>query len=236
MNSIRSDYAHTIRACYVTYVIQAIIVTIQPLLFVTFSTEFGFSLEELALLTTFNFLVQLIFDILCTKIVSHVGYRKAMLICMSLITLGLLGMVVFPYLTDPYIGLLLGTVIFGSGGGISEVLVNPIVLSCPTDSKEGALTLLHSFFCWGQVLVVLGSTAFFMLFGTGDWRILVVLWALVPAVNLIYFSLVPMNENEPGLEKEGTPFKQLFSMKVFWLFVILMLCGGAAEHAVGQWA
>ncbi|MCQ2069739.1 MAG: MFS transporter [archaeon] len=233
---VRDDYRHTFNACYITYVIQAALVTLAPLLFVTFSEEFSLGLDEITLLTTLNFGIQLVFDIISTKVIDRVGFRSAMIVSHILVSTGLVTMAFAPYVLDsPYMGLVLGTLVYGAGGGISEVVVNPIVVSCPVEDRSKALTILHSFFCWGQAIVVVLCTLFFVLFGTAQWSVMLCLWAVLPIANTAYVSLVPMADGKVS-GNDGNRINGLLKLKVFWLFVVLMLCGGAAEHAMGQWA
>ena len=187
--SISTNYNHTIYACYIGYITQAIVNNFLPLLFLTFRKQFGLSLDRITLLTTINFGVQLCVDLLSAKFVDRIGYRKCMMAAHVLAALGLAGVAVFPFtFPDPYAGLLLAVVLYAVGGGILEVLVSPIVEACPTDNKEAVMSLLHSFYCWGFLGVVLVSTIFFSAAGIENWRIMAVLWSIVPIINVFYFA------------------------------------------------
>ena len=235
--NIRTDERHTVRACYTAYVIQAIIVTFAPLLFITFSDEFSLSLERITLLTTVNFSVQLLFDLVCDPIVRRLGYRTTMVLSHAVMAAGLVCMAFLAdIMPDPYVGLLVSVVVYASGGGLSQILVNPIIVSCSKDSRGGALSMVHSMFCWGQVVVVLASTLFFAAFSTKDWRLLALLWAAVPAANMLYFMLVPIDEPGAHPERKRMSYRSLTSQPLFWLFIVLMVCSGACEHAMSQWA
>ena len=171
--SIRSNYQHTIYACYIGYIVQAIVNNFAPLLFLTFQSSFGLSLDKVSLLVTLNFGVQLVVDLLSAKFVDKIGYRPCMIAAHVLSALGLAGLAVFPFiLPNAYAGLIAAIMLYAVGGGLLEVLVSPIVEACPTEGKEAAMSLLHSFYCWGHVFVVLVSTAFFALFGTANWRVM----------------------------------------------------------------
>jgi len=137
-------------------------------------------------------------------------------------------------LPSAYVGLIAAVVLYAIGGGIIEVLVSPIVEACPTTKKEAAMSLLHSFYCWGHVGVVLVSTLFFTVFGVEKWRILACIWAIIPLCNVVYFSQVPIY-TVVG-ENEKIPLGKLLRQKVFWLFIVLMICAGASEQAMSQWA
>ena len=202
--SIRSNYQHTIYACYIGYIVQAIVNNFAPLLFLTFQSSFGLSLDKVSLLVTLNFGVQLVVDLLSAKFVDKIGYRPCMIAAHVLSALGLAGLAVFPFiLPNAYAGLIAAIMLYAVGGGLLEVLVSPIVEACPTEGKEAAMSLLHSFYCWGHVFVVLVSTAFFALFGTANWRVMACIWAIVPALNAVYFTKVPINTLSSGDGEAG---------------------------------
>lgn len=229
------DYNKTIRACFMSYIVQAIINNFVPLLFLTFEKEYGIPLSRIALLVTFNFGIQLLVDLLSAGVIDKVGYRISMITALALCALGLVSLVVLPGLfSNPWTGLLGAVMIYGAGGGLLEVLVSPVVEACPTENKEKAMSMLHSFYCWGHVGVVLISTVFFVLLGVDNWRILALFWALIPLYNMITFFRVPI---APLIkEDEGISFRTLIGKKIFWVFMILMVCAGAGEQAVSQWA
>lgn len=235
MKSISKNYNHTIYASYLGYITQAIVNNFAPLLFLTFAADYSLTLDKITLLTTINFLVQICVDFICTKVIDKIGYRIAIMAAHVFASAGLIGMAFLPdLLPDPYTGLLCAVVFYAIGGGIIEVLISPIVESCPTDKKEGAMSLLHSFYCWGHVAVVLVSTAFFNLLGIGSWKILACIWAIVPMFNIFYFSQVPLFEVSAGHEKLS--LGSLVRQKTFWLLIVMMVCAGASEQAMSQWA
>lgn len=234
--SIKTNYKHTVVAGVTGYFTQAIINNFVPLLFLTFQSSFKISITQMALLVTVNFCVQLLTDLAAVKIVDKLGYRACIVAAHVLAAVGLVGLSTFPFIfSSPYAGLILSVVVYAIGGGMIEVLVSPIIEACPTKNKEGMMSLLHSFYCWGVVAVVIISTVFFALFGISNWRILSICFATIPLLNAAYFCFVPifplMEEGEKSLS-----LKQLFSKKVFWLLLVMMLCAGASEHAVVQWA
>lgn len=234
-SKIRQSYEHTIYASYLGYITQAIINNFAPLLFLTFSRSFSLSLDEITLITTINFAVQLTVDFLCAKFIDKIGYRTAIISAHVFSALGLLGLAFLPSLLgNAYAGIMASVVLYAVGGGIIEVLISPIVEACPTEKKEAAMSLLHSFYCWGHVGVVLISTAFFTIFGIDNWEILAVVWAIVPIINCIYFSLVPIYTMETHGEENS--IKGLVKNKIFWLLMVIMICAGASEQAMSQWA
>lgn len=233
---MKADYKKTVNACFIAYIVQAVVNNFVPLLFLTFQSQYGIPLSKITFLITFNFSIQLVIDLLAAKFVDKIGYRASALSAHASAALGLCMLAFLPELTkDPFIGILISVVIYAVGGGLLEVIVSPIVEACPTDNKEAAMSLLHSFYCWGHVGVVLLSTLFFRFVGIGHWKILACLWALVPLLNMLAFFKVPI---APIIEEggQGLSFKELLKNKVFWLLMLLMLCAGSCEQAVSQWA
>ncbi|MBO5060812.1 MAG: MFS transporter [Clostridia bacterium] len=228
------NYKHTIYACYLAYTTQAIVVNFVPLLFLVFAADYGISLDKITMITTINFLVQLTVDLLSTKFLDKIGYRTAAILAHAFAAVGLLGLAVFTYLPNEYLGILISVVLYAIGGGLLEVIVSPIVEACPTDSKAGAMSLLHAFYCWGQVAVILISTAFFTFVGIEKWKLMACLWAVIPLVNIPYFTVVPIYSITGG--HEPMPLKKLLGQKLFWLLLVLMVCSGASEQAMAQWA
>lgn len=230
------SYKSTLAACYTGYVVQAVVNNFVPLLFLTFQDTYGISLSRITILITVNFLTQLIVDMLSAGFVDRAGYRASAVAAHAFAFAGLAGLAFLPDVTaDPFAGLLISVVVYAVGGGLLEVLISPIVEALPTKNKEKSMSMLHSFYCWGHVAVVLLSTLFFLVFGIDNWKILALLWALVPAANLVVFTKVPLyplvSEDE-----EGIPLTGLIKRPVFWIFLVVMTCAGASEQAVGQWA
>lgn len=231
------NFNHTVYACFSGYIVQAVTVNFAPLLFVTFQGQYGISLDKITLLVTINFGIQLLIDLLASRFVYRIGYRAAAIAAQIFAAVGLVSLAVLPeLLPNPYTGILIATLLYAIGGGLDEVIISPIVEACPTKKKEAAMSLLHSFYCWGQLFTVLASTAFFVIFGIDKWQYLACIWALIPILNTIFFSLVPMPR--VGGEDGGPDMKmgQLFRMKRFWILALIMLCGGAAELCISQWA
>jgi len=235
IQKIKTSYEHTIYASYLGYITQAIVNNFAPLLFLTFASTFDLSLAQITLITTINFMTQLIVDLICAKVIDRVGYRKSIVFAHITAALGLIGMSVFPYiLGDAYTGLIIAVILYAIGGGIIEVLISPIVEACPTEKKEAAMSLLHSFYCWGHVGVVVIATIFFAVFGIENWGVLAWLLALIPICNVIYFLLVPIYPIVD--EHHKLAFGTLLKQKSFWLLIVMMVCAGASEQAMSQWA
>lgn len=233
--NIRTKYEHTICASCLGYITQAIINNFVPLLFLTFQSQYGISLDKIGLLVTINFGIQLLVDFFAAGFVDRIGYRISIVAAHVLAALGLAGLAVFPQLLqNAYLGIILCVVCYAVGGGLIEVLVSPIVEACPTKRKEAVMSLLHSFYCWGHVVVVLLSTLFFLGIGIEHWSLLALLWAMLPLANAVYFLLVPIAM--PVKEGKGMSLLQLFKNRLFWVFFLLMLCAGASEQGMSQWA
>jgi fucose permease len=233
---MKNQYQKTIRACFASYIVQAIVNNFVPLLFLTFQSSYHIPLSRITMLVTINFGLQLLVDLASVGFVDRIGYRASMVLAHALAAAGLALLAVLPEaMPDPFMGILLAVAVYAVGGGLLEVLVSPVVEACPSDHKEQAMSLLHSFYCWGHVGVVLISTLFFALLGIGHWRMLALAWALVPLGNMIAFLRAPM----PPLMEEGQrgmTLGELARQKTFWAFLLMMLCAGASEQGVSQWA
>lgn len=230
------NYNHTVYACFIGYIVQAIINNFVPLLFVTFQSSYGIPISQITFLVTFNFGLQLIIDLISPTFIDKIGYRLSVMIAHIFACLGLILLTILPNLMDnAFIGLLISVMIYAIGGGLIEVLISPIVEACPTDNKQTAMSLLHSFYCWGHVAVVLISTIFFSIFGILNWKYLSIFWAIIPLLNTIFFARVPMVALVP---EDETPqsLKDLCKNRIFWVILLLMVCSGASEQAVSQWA
>lgn len=233
---MKNQYNKTITACFVGYIVQAIINNFVPLLFLTFQRTYNIPLSQITLLVTFNFGVQLLVDLLAIGFVDRIGYRVSMVMAHVLSAAGLILLTILPELfSSPFVGILISVMVYAVGGGLLEVLVSPVVEACPSDNKEKAMSMLHSFYCWGHVGVVLLSTVFFRSAGIENWKIMAVVWAVIPICNAFAFTRVPMaslmEEGESGLS-----MKELFASKIFWVLLLMMVCAGASEQAVSQWA
>lgn len=233
---MKDKYQNTMYACFVGYIVQAIVNNFVPLLFLTFESSYGIPLSQITMLITFNFGIQLLVDLLSAKFVDKIGYRVSIVMAHIFAALGLAGLVVLPdLLPNVFAGLLIAVVIYAIGGGLIEVLISPIMESCPSENKEKAMSLLHSFYCWGHVGVVLLSTLFFWFFGIADWKILALLWVIIPVCNGILFCKVPI---APLIEEgeTGMSLWELCKNRIFWILMLMMMCAGASEQAVSQWA
>ncbi len=233
---MKFQYKHTVYACFIGYVVQAIINNFAPLLFLTFQSQYGITLDKIALLTGLNFAIQLLVDLLSAKFADKIGYRPCIIGAHVFSTAGLILLAVLPdLLPNAYAGLCAAVVVYALGGGLLEVLVSPIMEACPGDEKAKAMSLLHSFYCWGHVGVVLLSSLFFAVFGIRNWKTMAVIWAIVPILNALFFAKVPIGSLlEEG--ESGFSIRELASMGSFWIFMLLMACAGSCEQAVSQWA
>ena len=233
---MRNQYNKTITACFLGYISQAIIVNFTPLLFLFFQRSYQIPLSRITLLVTLNFGVQLLTDLCSVGFIDKIGYRASLIIAHLFSALGLIFLTILPeVLPSPFAGILVSVMVYAVGGGLLEVLVSPVVEACPSDNKEKTMSMLNSFYCWGHAGVVLISTLFFHVAGIENWKTLAVVWALIPIGNAVAFAKVPiaslMEEGEKGLS-----LKELFRMKLFWVLMIMMICAGASEQAISQWA
>ena len=229
------NYKKTLVACYLGFVTQAISANYTPLLLVTFKRSYGISLAELALIPTVFYLTQLLIDIIAARYADKIGYRLCIVSSQALSALGLILMALLPeFLPTPYIGILIAVALYAVGSGLVEVLASPIVEACPFENKEGMMSLLHSFYCWGAVGVIAGSTLFFTIFGVENWKLLTWIWALIPLYNAFNFINCPINRlvEEGETTRSGTLLRQ----PVFWMLILLMTCAGASEASMAQWA
>ena len=232
---MKLTYKHTKYACYIGYVNQAIINNLAPLLFLTFHNQFGISLAAISGLISINFCVQILVDFVSVKFVDRLGYRFCTMFAFILSAIGLFALGILPnVMSNAYAGLVIATVINAIGGGLLEVLVSPIIEALPGDEKDSAMSLLHSFYCWGHVGVVLISTLYFNVFGISNWMYLPIIWSVVPLIALVLFTKVPLCKLVE--DDELIPLRKVFTLKIFWLLLLLMICAGASEQAMSQWS
>ncbi len=231
---MKLNYTHTLYACFIGYITQAVVNNFAPLLFLIFHTELGINLTSITLLVTVNFLVQLAVDFISPFFVDKIGYKPSIIIAHVFSAAGLVMLGTLGYILPPFPALLISVIVYAVGGGIIEVLISPIAESCPTDNKASVMSLLHSFYCWGTMAVVIISTVFLYIFGKENWHVLSCIWAIVPVCNAFYFAVVPVNHLTE--ESSSMGFRELFSAKAFILFILLMIGAGASEQAMSQWA
>lgn len=232
---MKYSYKHTLRACYVGYITQAIVNNLAPILFIIFQKEYSISFEEIGRLILINFATQTFADIIAIRYVDKLGYRKSAILAHIFCAFGLIGLSVLPQLiSSPYIGLIIAVMIYALGGGILEVLVSPIVDSIPGDEKEAAMSLLHSFYCWGQMGVVLITTILLKLIGNDMWIVIPIIWAIIPIYNGFKFIKVPLIPPLPHEEKIS--IKELLNSKQILVAFMLMLCAGSSELTMSQWS
>lgn len=229
------DYRKTLYACYLGFVSQAIAANFLPLLFLKFHNDYGIPLGKIALISTVFFCTQLVTDVLCAKFVDKIGYRVCAVVANLCFFVGFAGLAFLPeFFPDPFMGIMTSVVVYAIASGMLEVLGSPIVEACPFDHKETVMSLLHSFYCWGSVGVVLVSTAFFAVFGIDNWKWLALLWALISLYNTYNFATCPIETLVE--EGKGMGIRELLRMPMFWLAIALMVCAGASELTMAQWA
>ena len=229
-----SKYSITLRACYLAFITQAITANLAPLLFLRFHTEFGISLGKIAVIPIAFFITQLIVDVICATLVNRIGYRTTVVFSEIFAGLGLIGLANLPYiLPDPFTGILISAVVYAVGSGLIEVLASPIVEACPFENKASVMSILHSFYCWGCVGVILLSSLFFAVFGIENWRWLPCIWAVVPLYNIYNFAVCPIESLTEDGKEMG--IGKLLKTPMFMLGIVLMVCAGASEISMAQW-
>jgi fucose permease len=229
------NYKKTLFACYLGFITQAISANYTPLLFLTFKNTYGISLEMIALIPMVFYLTQLLVDLIATKFADVIGYRNCVVASQVVSAVGLMLMALLPdIMPNPFVGIIISVILYAIGSGLVEVLLSPIVEACPFENKAGVMSLLHSFYCWGAVGVILGSTVFFAIFGTAYWKILTLIWAIVPLLNTFNFITCPIERLVD--DGEGMRIGKLLRLPLFWLMIILMICAGASEATMSQWA
>ncbi len=233
--TMQKNYKKTLIACYLGFVTQAITANFAPLLFLTFKSTYGITMEKIAMIPMVFYLTQLLVDLAATKFADKIGYRACVLASQVLSAAGLVVMAFLPErLPAPFAGILISVVLYAIGSGLIEVLVSPIVVACPFENKDGVMSLLHSFYCWGAMGVILGSTLFFTIFGIEHWKVLTIIWALVPLYNTFNFINCPIERLVEDGQRMG--IHKLLKTPIFWLMIILMVCSGASEATMAQWA
>ncbi len=235
MEPSTKKYNKTLLACYMGFITQAITANFTPLLFLMFNKNYGVSLGKIALIPAVFFITQLIVDIICAQVVDKIGYRKCIVTSCLCSAAGLILLAFLPEIfSDPFSGIIISVVVYAIGSGLVEVLGSPIIEACPFDHKEAVMSLLHSFYCWGSVGVIIISTLFFKFFGMGNWKILACIWAVVPLFNIYNFATCPIEQPNGG--EKGMGLLALFKLPLFWIAIILMVCAGASELSMAQWA
>lgn len=229
------EYKATLHACYRGYFVQAIINNLPPLLFTTFLALYGIPVEQLALLILLNFGTQIVADVCSVFFIDKIGMRASAIIAHACAFAGLWLMAFLPgLLHSPFLGLALAMILCAWGGGILEVLVSPIVDLIPGDAKAAGMSLLHSFYCWGQVCVVLFTTLLLYFIRRENWMLLPLLWSVLALYNLVRFARVKMPPPRPA--EHTVPFKGLLRKRLFWLGMVLMIAAGASELGMSQWS
>ena len=232
---IKEKYKKTLLACYLGFVTQAICANFLPLLYMVFHENYRISFGNLAFISTTFFITQLVVDFICANLVDKIGYRPCIVIAEITSGVGLASLAILPDITtSPFVGILICVIIYAIGSGLIEVLASPIIEACPFENKDVMMSLFHSFYCWGSVGVILGSTLFCICFVLDNWKILALLWSLIPLYNIYNFMTCPIDNLMS--EKKSMTIGQLLKSKFFWLFIVLMVCAGSSEVAMLQWA
>lgn len=230
----QKNYKKTLIACYLGFVTQAITANFTPLLFLTFKDIYGITLDKIAMIPLVFYFTQLLVDLAATKFADKIGYRACVIASQLVSVVGLALMAILPdVLSVPFVGIMISVVLYAIGSGLVEVLLSPILEACPFENKDGMMSLLHSFYCWGAMGVILVSTLFFAIFGVENWKILTLILALVPLYNTFNFIHCPIERLVEDGESMGV--SKLLKTPIFWLMILLMVCAGASEATMTQW-
>lgn len=233
-NNIKK-YLPTKLAGYVGFIVQAVVNNFLPILFIVFRNVYNLSYEKLGRLILVNFVTQMFVDLLTPKIVEKAGYRKTAIMSQLFAAIGLISLGILPNLiSDTYFAIVISVIIYASGSGITEVILSPMIDMLPTGNKSGNMAVLHSFYCWGQAFTVLGTTALVSVFGYHNWQYIPLIWAAIPFLNTFSFLKVPIVEPSP--DQKTATFAELIKKPLFLLYMLMMLCAGASEIAMAQWA
>lgn len=231
---MQPKYNATRVACYIGYIVQAIINNFLPILFIALQDVYGLGYEKLARLVVFNFVTQMVTDIITPKIVGKIGYKNTVIMCHFSAAAGLVLLGVLPKLISPYIGIIISIIIYAFGSGLIEVIVSPIIEMLPTKDKSGNMAVLHSFYCWGQAFTIIVTTVLVKIFGYSDWALIPMVWAIIPFINMFFFMGVPIVE--PPKERRKSGIRKLIKNRRFIIYMLMMLCAGATEIAMAEWA
>lgn len=235
MTELEKKYLPTKLAGYVGFIVQAIVNNFLPILFIVFQDVYGLGYEKLGRLIVINFATQMFIDFITPKIIHKLGYRRAAFLCQFTACVGLCLMAVLPrFMSNTYLAIIISIVFYATGSGLMEVILSPMIEMLPTGNKSGNMAVLHSFYCWGQTVVVPLTTLMVFIFGRENWTYIPLVWAVVPFVNMFTFLRVPIVE--PDSEEKQSTFLELARTPKFVVYMVMMLCAGASEIAMSQWS
>ncbi|MCQ2477954.1 MAG: MFS transporter [Clostridia bacterium] len=221
-------------ACYIGYIVQAIINNFLPILFIVFQTNLDLTYEQLGRIVFINFFTQLLSDAVTPSVVKRIGYKGCAVLCHIFVTTGLIMLTVLTgIMSNTYLALIISVVVYAFGSGMIEVVISPIMELLPTENKAKNMAFLHSFYCWGQTFTVAVTTFMVLLLGYGNWRFIPLVWAIVPLFNTVLFLKVTVIEPN---EVKGSFSNRNFLSKEFICFIIFMICAGASEISMASFA
>ena len=228
-------YKGTIIASYIGNLVGALVTNLPPLLFVIFMNQYNLSYEQIGRLVLINFFTQIVADIINSKWVDMYGVRPFITSGHALVTVGfiLLSLAPFISVSNPYVVIVIATIIFSYGGGLLELLLSAIVGAIPGDEKAKAMSLLHSFYAWGFIFVILLTTLLITLLGRENWHYIPLVWSIIPLINFLLFTKVPL---APMVHhNQRIKNRTLLSSPFFLLILMGILLGGASEVIISQW-
>lgn len=234
MNIARS-YGLTKVACYIGYVVQAVVNNLLSLLFVIFNAQpYNISLEKLGSIIFINFAAQLFIDYISVFFTSRFGYKKCVVFAQATSVVGFVLLGFLPRVIEPYFGILFSILFLAVGSGLIEVLISPIIEALPSDNKASNMSFLHSFYCWGQVLTVIGTTALVFALGNDKWFYIPFVWSIIPFINTLLFTRCDILELENNSAHSSA--LSLLKNKSVYKYMVFMFCAGASEITMVQWS
>lgn len=228
----------TVAACCMGYLLQAVVVNVSPILFITLKEQFHLTYSQLGLLVLANFVTQLMCDIGFGGVIDRCGFRPLALCSAACAAAGFALFAAAPLFMpqNPYPLFLCGTLLFAGAGGLLEVLLSPIIgaLPLPHEKRVSLMSFLHSAYSWGQVVVVLGTTLLLLWLGARHWQLIMLLWCIPAVVTFIMFALAVYPPTVP--EDERQDVRSVLKAAAFWLCMVVMTASGAGELIISQWA
>ncbi len=230
-----NHYQKTKNACYMTNISMSVVGNLSPILFLTFRELYGISYSLLGLLVLINFCTQLIVDLIISFFSHKFNIEKTVKGIPMLTVAGLMIYAFWPMISreTAYWGLALGTIVFSASGGLSEVLISPVIAGIPSKDPDREMSKLHSVYAWGVVGVVIFATVFLLAFGYRSWHMLTLVLTLIPLTACFLFSKAEIPPMETPQKVSGA--LKLLKNKTLLMWVLVIFLGGASECTMAQW-
>lgn len=231
MNNL--NFKRTKYACYFANIAMSAVFVVPPMLFTTFHETYNISYTLLGTLIVVNFCTQLLIDLAFSLFSKFFNIKLSIRLMPLLTSVGLLIYALIPHFLPQYtyLGLVMGTIIFSVAAGLGEVLMSPVVAAIPSDTPEKDMSLLHSLYGWGVVSMAIITSVFFVIFGTSQWKTLMISLATLPALSSLLFFLSPI----PNMNNTSGSTKSKGKSKLLVLCVLCIFFGSAAENTMTNW-